>query len=236
MCIRDRYQRRVRDLKRPMMGAGCCSAANNVPLSPLPKMEQSTEPQMEQDSAASEEVDYNALILPDGKFPTHVSRFALGVNYDLLHGWVKQPSPCCAAASVAGAVNCIRGHKRWDAGAIGHLQVLEVMAGILTEQAEKLQGSAERCLGAPLAPLEAALAASLAGDGLTLDRKECTKKLVLGKMREVVATECQREGAEACYPLLKALIDAEAPVAVEEDDEGSDAEPAAEPVLSLIHI
>lgn len=52
----------------------------------------------------------------------------------LLAGWVKQGSPCCAAASVAGACNALRGKGRGEAGALSAERVLRVMRTVLEEQ------------------------------------------------------------------------------------------------------
>ena len=49
--------------------------------------------EMEKDSADAEDTDYQALLLPGGKFPgPGYARFTLDANYGLLRGWVKQPS------------------------------------------------------------------------------------------------------------------------------------------------
>jgi hypothetical protein len=48
------------------------------------------------------------LLLPGGALPREASgRFALCVSRRALEGWVQQPSPCCAAASMAGALNAL---------------------------------------------------------------------------------------------------------------------------------
>ena len=62
-------------------------------------------------------VDLNSLLLPDGQWPQG-SRFAVSCNNGLLRGWVKQPSPCCAAASVAGALNALKGVQRGEPGSL----------------------------------------------------------------------------------------------------------------------
>ena len=69
-------------------------------------------------------VDLNSLLLPDGQWPQG-SRFAVSCNNGLLRGWVKQPSPCCAAASVAGALNALKGVQRGEPGSLDHLDVLQ---------------------------------------------------------------------------------------------------------------
>eukprot|EP00953_Heterococcus_sp_UTEX-ZZ885_P017626 9856-Heterococcus_DN1.PRE.1 len=52
----------------------------------------------EKDTAEEEEVlDLTTLVLPHGVLPAEQDCFAVSYNTALLHGWVKQPSPCCAA-------------------------------------------------------------------------------------------------------------------------------------------
>lgn len=188
---------------------------------------------MEQDSAESEDADMQALLLPDGTFPLHLSRFSISVNYELLHGWVKQPSPCCAAASVAGAVNGLRGFKRAQDGALGFREVLQIYADILSEQAMKHKASAERCLGASLDPLEEALDEALGAAGLSLDEKAVNKKVVTGMIREIVSAKSSEEEPAECFGLLNGLIEqdagegAEQEIADEDDELASDGEAPA---------
>ena len=58
----------------------------------------STEP-YEKDTDASEDVDLMALLLPDGTLPRQ-PQFSLAYNTALFDGWVKQPSPSCAAGEL----------------------------------------------------------------------------------------------------------------------------------------
>ena len=48
-----------------------------------------------------------AFLLPDGAISGQY--FGLQVSRAVFAGWATQPSPCCAAASVAGAVNAALG-------------------------------------------------------------------------------------------------------------------------------
>ena len=45
-----------------------------------------------------------------------VEKFSVAFSYAALDGWVRQDSPSCAAASVAGACNALMGRSRRDAG------------------------------------------------------------------------------------------------------------------------
>jgi len=183
---------------------------------------------MEQDSAESEEAGLQELLLPDGKFPLHLSRFSISINYELLHGWVKQPSPCCAAASVAGAVNALRRIKRAEDGALGFREVLQIYADILSEQANKHKASAERCLGASLTPLEEALDESLAALNMSIDEKAVNKKLVTAMVREIVEAKCCDPEPSECFELLKGLIEQDVAEDPDLDNNEDEEEPGSD--------
>ena len=98
-------------------------------------------PAVEMDTADDEEASSSwealrsTLLPPDGaSLPTtadgtFIPAFALLVNGSALNAWVKQPSPSCAAAVVAGAWNALAcaGGRR-DARAMGVRDVLDAMA------------------------------------------------------------------------------------------------------------
>jgi len=98
-------------------------------------------PAVEMDTADDEEASSSwealrsTLLPPDGaSLPTtadgtFIPAFALLVNGSALNAWVKQPSPSCAAAVVAGAWNALAcaGGRR-DARAMGVGDVLDTMA------------------------------------------------------------------------------------------------------------
>ena len=50
-----------------------------------------------------------ALLLPDGGLPHCADKFSLQYSMGAFRGWVKQRSPACAAASVAGSWNALMG-------------------------------------------------------------------------------------------------------------------------------
>ena len=57
----------------------------------------------EKDTESSEDLNpqqVQELLYPNGHFPITLPQFAVAVSSVLLKGWVKQPSPSCAAASV----------------------------------------------------------------------------------------------------------------------------------------
>ena len=83
----------------------------------------------EKDTEAPEEVNLTELLLPDGSLPRQ--SFALTYSMAALDGWVKQASPACAAASVAGAWNALMALKRRDDGALTQANVLGVYRTLL---------------------------------------------------------------------------------------------------------
>jgi hypothetical protein len=106
---------------------------------------------IERDTADIEDVNnLLGVLLPDGQIPQDCSQFGFAFNKKLFDGWVKQPSPCCAAASLAGAWNCLSDTPRTHPNAINHLDILIIYNQILTDQMRKKIVSFERCLGAPI--------------------------------------------------------------------------------------
>lgn len=71
----------------------------------------------ERDTDDPETQDLLGLLLPGGKLPATADRFSLQYSQALLDGWVKQHSPACAAASVAGTWNALMGLGRQDPAA-----------------------------------------------------------------------------------------------------------------------
>ena len=121
---------------------------------------------------AENSLNLNSILLPDDQFPSDAKSFAVSYNKSLFDGWVKQPSPCCAAASVAGAYNGLLDLKREDDGSKGHLDVLPLMADMLKEQLTTKKASFERLLGANIDVLIEAVKEELAKRGRTLGGKE----------------------------------------------------------------
>lgn len=90
---------------------------------------------VEADTEDPEEIsDLNAMLLPSGALPLDVERFSVSYSRALLEGWVKQGSPCCAAASLAGAWNALSGKPRGTEGALNSESVLRAMQSVVEEQ------------------------------------------------------------------------------------------------------
>lgn len=91
--------------------------------------------QEEADTEAPEDVrDLNALLLPSGTLPLDVERFSVSYSTALFTGWVKQGSPCCAAASIAGAWNALSGRSRGVEGALSSELVLGAMRAVMEDK------------------------------------------------------------------------------------------------------
>ena len=140
------------------------------------------------------------FLLPEGGI-IGVDRFSLVVSRNAFAGWVAQPSPCCGAASVAGAANAAIGIGHDAPAAISHAHVCAIYHGILAEQAVKKAAGIARLIGvASIDPALDALRTELALDGLSLGgRKEkaCKGKEAMARLTAVAAASLtQHEGEE----------------------------------------
>jgi hypothetical protein len=153
--------------------------------------------------------DLWALLLPNGTMPglSHpsITKFSISYSSSLLSGWVKQRSPGCAAASVAGALNSLRDLHRDDPGALSMDDVISVLCDIQRERAEKKRGRIERfLLGASLEPLSIALREYIfqnhGGKTLAGENKKtcCGKKIKNATLKKLVFMH--RKGAADSAP------------------------------------
>lgn len=159
---------------------------------------------MEKDSAETETVqDLVGLLLPPNFSPLSTLKsvgdhFSISYSKRALEAWVKQPSPCCAAASAAGAWNASMGFTRTDDRAQSHLTMVPVFSNLLQDQADSIRGRFERLLGAPLQPLLNALEEKLGEEGKTLGGKGdafASRKHVLKVVRLIVEGYVQERTA-----------------------------------------
>lgn len=156
-------------------------------------VEQSTGEQVEQDTQEAEDVlDLASILLPPSPsssasslaFPS-VDQFAVLYNKKLFDGWVKQPSACCGAAAVAGAVNCLGNMPRSHKSALNHTDVLNVYRLIISESIEKKQASFSRCLGCPVDKFIAKLEEEMWSRNIDNDRK----RFAVSKKETVIVVE-----------------------------------------------
>lgn len=105
------------------------------------------EPEMERDTDESAEMSvsdvWQKVLLPSSLvatgpaseassssagFQQQVLSFSAGYDQRLFDGWTKQPSPCCGAASIAGAHNALKNLHRFDARAKNFRDLTDVLA------------------------------------------------------------------------------------------------------------
>ncbi|KAL1523743.1 hypothetical protein AB1Y20_018671 [Prymnesium parvum] len=136
------------------------------------------------------------LLLPSGWPDFFADRFSFIVSKRVFEGYAQQPSPCCAAASIAGAVNATLGKSALSSAAITHEEVASLLHTILCEQAEKKRKSVERLLGiSSLEPLLKALRDDLAQTGRSLGgrrEKGCSPKEAIARLTELCDVHCPR--------------------------------------------
>ena len=127
------------------------------------------------------------MLMPDGWPGVFKDRFSLTVSRHIFDGWVHQPSPCCGAASVAGAANAALGLPHDSPVALTHAHVAGLYHSMLADQAAKKQDVVARLLGIESIELALdALRADLAADGKSLGgRKEqaCKAKEAMLRLR-----------------------------------------------------
>lgn len=75
------------------------------------------------------------------------TQFSVSFNQNIFQGWVKQPSPCCAAAAVAGAWNAIHHYSRNNEHAYQYHHILAIYVQIIEEKIEKKIAAFHRKLG-----------------------------------------------------------------------------------------
>jgi len=119
------------------------------------------------------------FLLPPGTVPSDCSQFSLSYNKRVLDAWVRQPSACCGAASVAGAWNALANLHRSDKRALTHNSVLAVYRNMFVDMIVRKQASFERKLGSKMLPLLDLLKFELEKEGKTIGGKRAvaaTKK------------------------------------------------------------
>ena len=115
------------------------------------------------------------FLIPAGAVPADCSQFSLSYNKNVLDGWVRQPSACCGAASVAGAWNALAKLHRGDKMALTHESVLTVYRDMFVEMIQRKQASFERKLGSLMQPLLDLLKVELAKEGKEIGGKRAVR-------------------------------------------------------------
>lgn len=101
---------------------------------------------IEQDTPEIEDIhDITEVLFPS--MLSECDQFGLVFNRKLFAGWVKQPSPCCGASAVAGAINALKNLHRSHSNALNHLDVMNLYIFIFNEMIHKKKSSFQRRLG-----------------------------------------------------------------------------------------
>lgn len=108
---------------------------------------------VEQDTIDEEDIpnvmDY---IMPAAEVLQNSSLFSISYSRVVFQGWVKQPTACCGASSVAGAWNALHNYHRRDYRAKNHEDILNIYRDLMMERITKKTASFERKLGTTLTP------------------------------------------------------------------------------------
>lgn len=153
-----------------------------------------TDEPVEQDTADSEDaINLMDILLPNGIFPPSAVQFGLHYNIKMFQGWVKQPSACCAAASVAGAWNCLADFTRRNDNSLDHIDILNVYRAIMAKSIDKKKKSFERCLGATIDDLLGHLVREFVPRDPVLGKKgpTCSKSALVKVIQSLITEEQQ---------------------------------------------
>ncbi|KAF0690323.1 Aste57867_18254 [Aphanomyces stellatus] len=116
----------------------------------------------ERDSIAAEDLtpeELHTLVFPEAWHA--FEQFACAVSKQAFRGWVKQPSPSCAAASLAGALNILNGYSRADPHAYTYKDVLTVYHDQFQSKLARQKRQLQAALGYPVDSLEVAMQTKL---------------------------------------------------------------------------
>jgi hypothetical protein len=96
---------------------------------------------VEMDSEISEDILNIVEFLKEG-MPGEHANLQEGYLYNkrVFSGWMKQPSACCAAASLAGAYNALGCLQRGDVGALTHTDILQIYHSMFSDIITKHKG------------------------------------------------------------------------------------------------
>lgn len=160
-------------------------------------------------------MDLPTLLLPGGRFPIDASRFGMWYSGRALAGWVKQGSPACAAASVAGAWNAAAGVSRSAPNAVAQDDVLELLRECLRGRIVKRTRRVEAALGCSISKLLQTFSDSMVADGLQpFDWPKGTKRDTASRLRKIVRAASTDDLA---FARLNAVYDIEDAAAREVD-------------------
>ncbi|EGD75798.1 hypothetical protein PTSG_07917 [Salpingoeca rosetta] len=166
----------------------------------------------ERDTDAAEEVDLTALLYDGDSMPTDKRRLCVAYNRQLFDSWVKQFSPACAAASVAGAFNALSRRRRDDEQALSQHDLLEEFRNVLDGIVIKHHRRCSFALGADPSDLVEKLKLKLAENDqsfATKFPKGKKKKILWQHIRELVDDDVSN--TERVFAQLRTVYGRHAP-------------------------
>ena len=157
-------------------------------------------------SARSDDVtsEEPSIVAPFVNADAVPARWGLHVSGAVHGGWVKQTSPACAAAVVAGAWNALAcGGDRHAPGALRQTHVVAHLQDVLSEAIAAKRARFERMLGAPIGDFMDALSAAIAVDpsgktlgGVSKGEPGMKRPEVMRIVTELIASRGEAELAE----------------------------------------
>jgi hypothetical protein len=105
---------------------------------------------IEKDTFDDEDLSFSNILqflYPPQDTLQSLNQFSLSYNRKIFEGWVKQPSPCCAAAVVASSWNSLASIHRNNINAKQHNHVLDIFKIIFQQTIDKKKNSFQRKLG-----------------------------------------------------------------------------------------
>ena len=169
----------------------------------IPSVPMSSEERLdfERDSSDPEDLsDPLALLLPPQGMAS-LSRLGLHFSRHLLWGWVRQPSPCCGAASLAGAINGLLRLGRADPRALDHLLVLEVYRKMFRQLLRKRVAAFERRLEGTFGEIFSLVEEELSAEGRELGARRA-KNVSARTLSMVVQRILQRPDLPSSWRLI----------------------------------
>jgi hypothetical protein len=137
--------------------------------------------------------------------------WAGGFSRPLLDGWVPQPSPCCAAASVAGAFNALYDFGREHTKSATIVEVAELMAkncdrlyAQRQQRVERLLGIEEGAVSGVISVLDAELLAR-GLDWTSSGTEKVTRAVAFSTLRDVLASIPSDAFADTSDGVVEAL-------------------------------
>ena len=168
---------------------------------------------------AEEDAEVRELLL-GGAFPPPrcADKFSLTVSWSALRGWVRQPSPCCAAASVAGAFNALHHLGRDVEGAATAEDVMEIYRNGFRARLDDKRGAAAALIRVTDAGAFGALEAEVEARMEELGRPLALRKKDVDAGGPVTPSELRRAIRHVVQARSSSEADERAPCASAEEE------------------